>query len=257
MVSSFSFKKPHKRTKEFSLDSLPQDLLVEISSCIGASSLSAVRHLRLVSKPFRYVCDDSYVISTLSLHELPLFPWFHDPERFSNFFERCRRNGNPQALYRKGLINYFLEDQKHKGLEFLSIAAEKGNHEANYVYGMILICLGGPALVGGNTKHKGFKILSALIKPLMSNTMKELVELRYKIRDSIWWRGIPVMQELKRAYVREKCECDGRTKRFLEYNCAWHGYGEDNDMYTSSACETCLWHHEVELFFDNIDSEMM
>lgn len=111
-------------------------------------------------------------------------------------------------------------------------------------------------MLGGNTKQKGFKILSALIKPLMSHTMKELVELRKnmnKIRDIILWRGIPVMKELKIAYVREKCECDGRTKTFLEYNGAWHRYGEDNDMYTSSACEICLWHHEVELFFKKID----
>lgn len=160
MVSS-SFKKPHKPTI-ISLDSLPEDLLVEISSCIAASSLSAVHNLRVVSKPFRYICDDRYVISRLSLNEneIPLFPWFHDPERFSNFIERCRRNGNPQALYRKGLINYFFEDQKDKGLKLLSIAAEKGSHEAKYVYGMILICLGGRRSSPGGKQYKFFFFFS-------------------------------------------------------------------------------------------------
>ncbi|XP_024004711.1 putative F-box protein At1g67623 [Eutrema salsugineum] len=257
MSSSVSIKKSRKRT--LSIDCLPQDILVEVSSCVAASSLSSVRNLRLVSKSFQQTCDDRYVISRLSLHETPLFHWNHNPERFSNFFKRCRKNGNPEALYRKGLINYFLENQKHKGLKLLTRAAEKGNHEANYVYGMILICLGdkgnpgGPALLGGNTKQKGFKILSGLIKPLMSTTLQELVELRDRIRDSILWRGIPVMKELKRAYVREKCECDGKTMKFVAYNCVWHRYGEDNDMNTSSACEFCLWHHEVELFFYNIE----
>ncbi|VVB14841.1 unnamed protein product [Arabis nemorensis] len=208
--------------------------------------LSAIRSLRLVSKSFRHICDDKYVLYRLSLDEIPLFPWTHNPER-SNFLKRCRRSGNSEALYRKGLINFFLDNHTHKGLRLLTEAAEKGNKEAIYVYGMVLICF------GDKTKQKGFKILSSLMKPLMSNTMKELVELRYKIRDSLWWRGRPVMKQLKRTYVPEKCECDGQTKTFLRKNCAWHGYGEDNDMNTSSACEFCFWHHEVELFFDNIE----
>lgn len=244
LSSSSSFRKSQERTNF--LDSLPEELRVEISSSIAASSLSAVRNLRLVSKSFRHICDDKNVLNRLSLHEIPLFPWFHNPQRFSNFFKRCRRNGNPEALYRKGLIDYFLDNHKHKGLKYLAEAAEKGNTEAKYVYGLILICL------GDKTKQKGFKILSSLIKPLMSNTMKALVELRYKIRESIWWRGRRAMKKLKRAYIQEKCGCDGRTKMFLVRNCVWHGYGEDNDMNTCSACEFCLWHHEVELFFDNI-----
>ncbi|KAF8100055.1 hypothetical protein N665_0232s0027 [Sinapis alba] len=213
LSSSYPFTKSNKRI--ISIDSLPKELLVEVSSRTGALSLSAVRNLRLVSKTFRQTCDDKYVISRLSLLELPLFHWSHDPGRFANFFKRCRRNGNPEALYRKGVINYFLENQTQKGLKYLTKAAGKGNKEAKYVYGMILICGRIPeetALLGGETKQEGFKILSCLIKPLMSKTLKELVELRDNIRGKIWWRGIPVMQQLKRGYVQEKCECNGRTR---------------------------------------------
>lgn len=168
--ASCLFKNSNKR--RVSLDSLPDDLLVEISSRTAASSLSAVRNLRLVSKTFKRTCDEKYVISRLSLHELTLLTWYHyqDPElerkvrteherkvlnkkkelerkvrteRLSNFYKRCRRNGNPEALYRKGIINYFRRNQKHKGLKLLSQAAKKGNKEATYVYGLILICGGG------------------------------------------------------------------------------------------------------------------
>ncbi|CAH8382751.1 unnamed protein product [Eruca vesicaria subsp. sativa] len=277
MVSSFlssfyPFKKSNKRRnssknkrrnssknkRRISLDSLPEDLLVEVSSYTGALSLSSVRNLRLVSKTFRKTCDETYVISRLSLHELPLFHWSKNQERFSNFFERCRRHENPEALYRKGLISYFLENQKQEGFNYLTKAAGKGNKEANYVYGMILICgriPEGTALLGGETKQEGFKVLSSLMKPLMSKTLKELVELRDKIRGKVWWRGIPVMKELKSGYVQEKCKCDGRTSKFIAYNCVWHRYGEDNDMNTSCACVSCLWNHEVQRFFDNIPSE--
>ncbi|CAN8238668.1 unnamed protein product [Cochlearia groenlandica] len=113
--SSSSFRKPFKET--LSLDSLPEELLVEISSCSATSSLSTFRNLRLVSKSFGRICDDKYVISRLSLEEIPLFHWFHDPEKFSKFHKNCRRYGNPEALYRKGFINYFLENKKHKGLK--------------------------------------------------------------------------------------------------------------------------------------------
>ncbi|KAJ0256038.1 putative F-box protein [Hirschfeldia incana] len=269
--ASCIFKNSNKRI--VSLDSLPDDLLLEISSRTAASSLSAVCNLRLVSKTFKRTCDEKYVISRLSLHELTFLTWYHyqDPElerkvtteleskelnkkkelerkirteRLSNFYKRCRRNGNPEALYHKGIINYFRRNQKHKGLKLLSQAAKKGNKEATYVYGMILLCGGGrdiyeegPVLHGGETKQEGFKILSSLIKPSMSKTLEELVEIRDKTGGSIRWIGSPVMKELKRAYVPEKCGCDGRTSDFIAYhNRAWDGYGEDKDMNTSSAC---------------------
>ncbi|KAG7589260.1 F-box domain [Arabidopsis suecica] len=246
MVSSFlpsssSIRKKSKKTRIY-LDSLPEDLLVEISSCTGASSLSAVRNLRIVSKSFRRICDERYVFYRLSLKEIDYPPWHQNSEIF---FERCRKSGNPEALYQKGFINYFRDDLKHEGLEYLAEAAEKGNREAKYVYGLILICL------GDKTKQKGFKILSSVIKPLMSTTMEEMVELRYKIkkiRDSVLWPDNPVMERLKTVYVREKCKCDCKTRMLLVRNHGWYRHGDDTDMNISSACEFCLLHHEVELF---------
>lgn len=247
LSSPLSKRKPSKT--RICLDSLPEDLLVEISSCIATSSLSEVRNLRLVSKSFRHYCDDRYVLGRLSLREIPIFPWRHNLKRFSNFNKRCCKNGNPEALYRKGFLYYFKDNRNHKGLKYLAKAAKKGNKEAKYVYGLILICL------GGKTKQKGFKILSSVIKPLMSTTMEELEELRYKIReirDRFWGRCNAVMDRLKTAYVREKCECDSKTMTFLTGSRGWHPYGEDNLINTSSACEFCLWHHEVELFYKRI-----
>lgn len=145
--ASCIFKNSNKR--RVSLNSLPDDLLLEISSRTAASSLSAVRNLRLVSKTFKRTCDEKYVISRLSLHELTLLSWHQGPEpqrkarSLSNFYKRCRRNGNPEALYLKGVNNYFRRNQKHKGLKLLSQAAKKGNKEAIYIYGLILICGGG------------------------------------------------------------------------------------------------------------------
>lgn len=262
MVSSSSFKNSHK-TATMSLNSLPNDLLVEIFSRVASSSLSETHNLQLVSRSIRNLCNDQYVIERLPLHEIDLFPWFHrnrnrNRESFSRLFKRCLRNGNPEALYRKGLVSCFSLDNKyfrldsddeqgHKRIAYLAKAAEKGNKKAQYVYGMILICLGDKA-----RKQKGFKVLSCLIKPLMSSTKKEMEKLRKSIRDNILWRGKPMMRQLKGRYVRENCNCDGRTKTFLAKSCDWNGYGKDNDIITSSssACEICLWHYEVQLFLN-------
>ncbi|KAG7587071.1 F-box-like domain superfamily [Arabidopsis thaliana x Arabidopsis arenosa] len=239
-------------TVSVSLDSLPEDLLVEISSCVAASSLSEISNLRLVSKSFKRINNDGYILRRLSLNEIPLFPWFHNRVKFHNFFKSCRKNGNPEAIYRKGLVDYFhrnsSERQRDKGLNHIAKVANKGNQEeAQYVYGLILICL------GGETKQKGFKILSSLRKPLMSSTLEEMEKHRKKIRDEMWWCGEPMMRHLKRRYVRENCNCDGRTEMFFVKNSGWDRYGKHNDMITSSACEICLWHHEVKLFFANIE----
>ncbi|ESQ27666.1 hypothetical protein EUTSA_v10019573mg [Eutrema salsugineum] len=257
-VSSSSFKKSHKTTTKISLNSLPEELLVEISSRVAASSFSDVHNLQLVSKTFQNYCNDGYVFQRVSFHGIPLFPWHRrNREKFSKFFKRCLRNGNPEALYRKGLIDYFhldsAKEQGHGGgIEYLARAAEKGNQEARYVYGIILICL------GGKTKQKGFKILSSLIKPLMSSTVKEVATLRKINRDIILWRGGPMMRQLKGSYVREKCNCDGRTEMFLAKSCVSNGFDEDSNIITSSSssssssfCEICLWHHEVHLFLKN------
>ncbi|KFK41926.1 hypothetical protein AALP_AA2G189800 [Arabis alpina] len=113
---------------------------------------------------------------------------------------------------------------------------------------MFLICFG----YNNASKQKGFKILSSLLKPLMSTTTKEVEKLRKRIRETILWRGKPVMRRIKGRYVREDCNCDGLTKTFLANRSVWNGYGEDDDLATSSACEICFWHYEAQLFFDNI-----
>ncbi|CAA0321769.1 F-box domain [Arabidopsis suecica] len=225
------------------LDSLPEDLLVEISSCTGASSLSAVRNLRLVSKSFRRICDEKYVFYRLSLKEIEFLPWH---ENSAKFIERCTESRNPEALFQKGFINYFRDKLQDRGLEYLAEAAEKGIKEAKYVYGVILICL------GGKTKQKGFEILSSVIKQLMSTTMNELVEFRYKIqkiRYGFWWSDNTVVEQLKTAYVSEKCKCDCKTRMLLlVMNRGWYLFGDETDLDFSSACELYLVHHEVELF---------
>ncbi|AEE35642.1 unnamed protein product [Arabidopsis thaliana] len=213
-----------------------------------SSSLSEFRNLQLVSKSFKRISNDRYILQRLSLNKIPLLPW-RNRKKFHNFFKRCRKSGNLEAIYRKGLVDYFHRDsherQRDRGLKHIAKTANNGNQEAQYVYGLILICL------GGKTKQNGFKILSSLRKPLMlSNTIKEMEKHRTHIRN-MWWWGEPMMRHLQKSYVRENCNCDGRTEIFPNY-CFRHRFGEDDDMLTSSACEICLCHHEVKLFFANI-----
>ncbi|CAN8275659.1 unnamed protein product [Cochlearia groenlandica] len=236
--SSSLFKKSHKPIT--SLNSLPNELLIEISSCVASSSLSDIQNLEQVSKSFHNHCNNQYILHNVPLHDVPLCLWSRDPEKllkFSKFLKRFCKNGNPGALYHKGLTEYFHvksdERKRNRGFKLLAEAANKGNQEAKYIYGLILLCL------GDKNKQKGFKILSSLIKPLMSDTLENLDKLRYEIESYVLWNGKPVLKNLKRSYVRGSCKCDGRIEMVFI-------------TYSSSVCEICLWHRELEFFFNNI-----
>ncbi|KAL1200311.1 putative F-box protein [Cardamine amara subsp. amara] len=98
---------------------------------------------------------------------------------------RCMKEINEEAIYRKGLRLYFDQDYteniREEGLGLMAQASDDGNLEVIYVYGLILLCLCGDRVA------LAFSILSPLIKPLLSTTLKEVEILRVENVFRLWW----------------------------------------------------------------------
>ena len=92
---------------------------------------------------------------------LKMFQWInsascHGIKARKVFLKRCKDARNAEALYRKGMINYFSRRKIKSGQRYLKKAVEKGHVEAIYTYGIILICL------GGELRKQGLQVVSSL-----------------------------------------------------------------------------------------------
>ncbi|KAL1219427.1 putative F-box protein [Cardamine amara subsp. amara] len=96
------------------------------------------------------VYNNPYVVKQLPHHHVPLYPNNPNSETFNKFMNRCIKEENEEVIFRKELRLYYDQDstdnQLVEGLELMAQASDEGNLEARYVYGLILLCLGGDRL---------------------------------------------------------------------------------------------------------------
>ncbi|XP_010534645.1 PREDICTED: putative F-box protein At1g67623 [Tarenaya hassleriana] len=247
--SSRKIRKSSKRTT-IPFNNLPDDLvLMEVISRVAVSSLADVCSLKLVSKSLHNLSNDAHVFQNVSIDEIPLNSWKQNP-RISSFLQNCRNNGNREALFRRGIVNYFgWRRSTSEGFECLVRAAAKKHREAMYIHGMILVCS------GSETKHKGLEILSPLVKSSMTKTIENLEGCRERIENHIRgrWTDQSLIKQIQRSYNRDICTCDGHTKAFLVRNTIWNRYGEDKDQ-NFPICQNCLWSYEVDRFLSILES---
>ncbi|XP_071700264.1 putative F-box protein At1g67623 [Rutidosis leptorrhynchoides] len=118
------------------LETLPQDMLVEILSRVGQESSKQQFILKLVCKSFLNLSDYPLVCKRISLYRWDLVPW--RKPKMDHIIERCYFFGNPNAIFRMGLINYFDKSYTELGLRLLEEAANSQIIEAVYVYGLIM-----------------------------------------------------------------------------------------------------------------------
>ncbi|KAL0742759.1 hypothetical protein Bca4012_084272 [Brassica carinata] len=65
--------------------------------------------------------------------------------------ELCLENGNPEAHYIEGILQYFVKERKHAGLRHLRLSSILNNSNGTFLYGLLM-------LVHGHY-HKGKKYL--------------------------------------------------------------------------------------------------
>ncbi|KAL1198878.1 putative F-box protein [Cardamine amara subsp. amara] len=158
--------------------------------------------------------------------------------------KRCRECENPEAIYRKGLINYFHktshEQQRQKGLDQMRRAVKEKHEEARYVLGLVLLCL------GVVNSEEGLHVLSPLFVGDKLSTLQAKFQIFCgKLQNSWSWWGRDRGTKLKRTYSKRVCHCDGRTQF---QNQGWCRNGSDRYLPVREACPICVWDYEISKF---------
>ncbi|XP_071713549.1 putative F-box protein At1g67623 [Rutidosis leptorrhynchoides] len=137
-------------------DNLPREMLVEILARVASSSFTTLFNAKLSSKDLMEAAQDDYIYQRISINKFPVIHWFPPKEDVVSFLTRCFEKGNPEALFRRGMINYFRRANVESGLELLKSAVAKGHFEATYVYGMILLAR------GNQSNQQGLNLLNSM-----------------------------------------------------------------------------------------------
>ncbi|XP_059633572.1 putative F-box protein At1g67623 isoform X2 [Cornus florida] len=222
--------KPVGKVSTSAIKSLSGDLLIEVLARVGSSSFTDLYNAKLCCREFLGAVEDDYILQKVSMDKFPIIPWTPSDELIS-FLNRCKESGNPEALYRQGLIEYFSSLRTESGLENLKRAAEKGHAEASYVYGIILVCK------GGQLKQEGLKLLNAV----MSSKPRSLriKECRRRIKSIIWRMWIH-----NKMVPQQLPSCNG-TDCCIRKIQTWDPEDEEIDAMN---CDACRWNHEVISF---------
>ncbi|KAL1198877.1 putative F-box protein [Cardamine amara subsp. amara] len=115
-VSECSQAKRQKIEDSKTILRLPEVILHGIFSDVANHSLNDIASAEVVSKRFGEIMNDGFVRKNLTLREVPLFPLPHEMycKRFFKFMKLCRKSDNHEAIFRKGLINFFHMNNHHQ-----------------------------------------------------------------------------------------------------------------------------------------------
>ncbi|KAE8705732.1 P-loop containing nucleoside triphosphate hydrolases superfamily protein isoform 1 [Hibiscus syriacus] len=214
------------------MTSLPEEMLTEIVMHAASSSVDDFINVRLSCKAFLAASNYDQVFENVSMEKVGFVPW----RRSERVFEkRCRAAKNAEALYRKGMVDFFSRKKPDSGLHCLKKATEKGHVEAMYAYGIILICL------GGELREQGLRVLSSLdLEKSNKGVSKMIVNCRSKTKKIL--RCMWVYETLA-APEGIDCDCDrDRDSSSLEDE-AWEA---SNNV--GHCCDTFFWEREANLF---------
>ncbi|KAG5619836.1 hypothetical protein H5410_005054 [Solanum commersonii] len=91
--------------------------------------------------------NQQWVYGKLSLQEFHINPWVRLRNvrniPFNAFMDKCIDCGNTEAMYRKGMNNFFKNTNSDAALELIDKASKGGHGAAKYAFALISICLGG------------------------------------------------------------------------------------------------------------------
>ncbi|XP_074361617.1 putative F-box protein At1g67623 [Apium graveolens] len=225
MKKTSSKKKDHKNNI---LDSVPKELLVEIVARVAASSFDDLFNIKFSCRTLNNSVDvdDKYITRHVSLEKFHVIPWTSNKQaEQAIFLDRCISSGNPEALYRHGIVQYFEKTEINSGIECLRRAANLGHLEAMYVLGIILI------LHGGEDKEKGMKIITDMKKSQTRNKVKEIREKFSRTLKLMWVNNTMVVGQR-----RPRCctvHRDAKSKFHL-----WNKFADLD-------CEACCCDQEI------------
>ncbi|KAH0657740.1 hypothetical protein KY289_026488 [Solanum tuberosum] len=118
------------------IEYLPRELLIDIVERIASYSLKDLMRVKLSSKVLNEVANEPSIYQKVTLVSIPYRRWSIVQEAIS-FLEMCRASGNLEALYRKGVFDFFNRNDP-TALGMINQAADGGHIGASYV----LACIG-------------------------------------------------------------------------------------------------------------------
>ncbi|CAH2070117.1 unnamed protein product [Thlaspi arvense] len=123
------------------LSDLPEDIVGEILARVGSSSRRQLRHVMEASKALAKAANDKGVYKALNLRPLVFHP-LATRYRYKDLMEKTLTNGNIEAHYIKGILEYFHKNNTITGLQHLKLAARGSYSEGMHLYGIILLSRG-------------------------------------------------------------------------------------------------------------------
>ncbi|CAA2995297.1 F-box At1g67623 [Olea europaea subsp. europaea] len=170
MTRRCTHKNMRKNAKRIvsTIGTIPTDLASDIMARVAANSLTDIANIKLSCKVLKEIAEDPYVYQNASLKKFPIGHWWLPSKEEKTFLNKCWEYGNPELLYRRGVLGYFGRNQLVSALKYLKKAVKLGHIGALHVICIILL------LSDGECKRSGIAILSK---------MKKSRELRRKLKD--------------------------------------------------------------------------
>ncbi|XP_022756707.1 putative F-box protein At1g67623 [Durio zibethinus] len=228
--------------------SLPKEMLSEILMHAASNSVNDFVNVKLSCKAFLEASNYDHIFENVSMKKLSFVPWRKSEK---HFLKRCKDARNAEALYRKGMVNYFSRRNAESGLRYLKKAVEKGHVEAIYTYGIILICL------GGELRKQGLQALSS--SNLMTSCSKrsfKIASCRSKTKKFLSSMWVYVSLDEPKEYCVNNakvvcCNCDDhdvapRPNCLSSEGQSWEA--SNNLVDNLPCCDSCFWNREAALF---------
>ncbi|XP_060183049.1 F-box protein At2g35280-like [Lycium barbarum] len=234
-------KKLKNNVLNSSITSLPNELLSEVVARVASSSFMDYINAKLSCKIFNGVSDDRYVYRHISLEEFPTggSSWKRDNEERENklslFMRTCGECGNAEALYQKGVVDFFRKERPEYAMKYLVKAAETGHLGAQYIISLIQVIMGDEEL-----KQKAIASIGTMkaTKPLRRALGECRKNLAHILR-SIWVLNPMVLGQ------NPPC-CSLHYKRSYKNKWRqWPSFDDEDDDDADFCCYACSCDEEV------------
>ena len=198
------------------LASLPPSILHKILSKVATRHIRDFGSARIAFSGFNQIGRDDYFYRSADL--IHFNDWIYEVNAVRKFRLLCYQAGNPEAIYFRGMYEYFYLHLLDQGREKIHLAAERGLLLAKYVDGMLNLAF---SVDDGGLVHN------------YPNFSREFAErLCYMIRNNIcsahWGYEKPevftsLLRRIKPWSGSKDCPCslDGSRTQWICDRCFW------------------------------------
>ncbi|CAI0460765.1 unnamed protein product [Linum tenue] len=223
---------------------LPKDILVDVLARVASQSPADLVSAKLTCKALLEASGKNYIYRHVNIAEFPVISWKSDLSRVL-FIDRCITSGNPEALFRRGLIEYLSTLEIDSGLRHLGSAARSGHPESVYIYGLLMLCQG--------QQEEGMALLRSLKGG--SRWLEMVRYCRERVSSVVRYRWVRNFTILAGPEQNRGRICSCRQERFAVLPSPESmGRGREGwaskedaelDFYAINRCRSCFWNHEA------------